>query len=92
VGAGGALWRVSGTTPSRVAAFDGAPRAVMVDATHAYIITPTKILRTLTRRASSRDRHRQRVRQRRAGRCVHYVVGSVDKARVVAKSPRQAAR
>lgn len=46
VGAGGTLWRVTGATPSRIATFDGAPRTLMADATHAYIITPTKILRT----------------------------------------------
>jgi hypothetical protein len=45
VGAGGALWRVSGATSSRLVAFDGAPRSVMADATHAYVITPTRILR-----------------------------------------------
>jgi hypothetical protein len=46
LGAGGALLRVSGGTTTRVAAFDGPPRAVMTDATHAYVITPTKILRS----------------------------------------------
>jgi hypothetical protein len=46
LGAGGALLRVSAGATSRVAAFEGAPRAVMADATHAYVITPTKILRS----------------------------------------------
>jgi hypothetical protein len=46
LGAGGALIRVAGPTASRLAAFDGAPRAVMADATHAYVITPTKVMRT----------------------------------------------
>jgi hypothetical protein len=46
LGAGGALLRVSGGTTTRVAAFEGPPRAVMTDATHAYVITPTKILRS----------------------------------------------
>lgn len=45
LGAGGALLRVSGGSTTRVAAFDGPPRTVMTDATHAYVITPTKILR-----------------------------------------------
>ncbi len=46
LGAGGALLRVTGPTASRLVSFDGAPRAVMADATHAYVITPTKIFRT----------------------------------------------
>ena len=46
LGAGGALLRVTGPTAARLASFDGAPRAVMADSTHAYVITPTKIFRT----------------------------------------------
>lgn len=46
IGAGGALLRVSGPTAARLVSFEGAPRAVMADATHAYVITPTKIFRT----------------------------------------------
>lgn len=45
LGAGGALIRVTGATASRIASFDGAPRAVAADGTHAYVITPTKIFR-----------------------------------------------
>jgi hypothetical protein len=46
IGGGGALIRVTGATASRLAAFDGPPRAVMADKTHAFIVTPSKILRT----------------------------------------------
>jgi hypothetical protein len=46
IGAGGALLRVTGPTAARLAAFDGPPRAVMADKTHAFIVTPTKIFRT----------------------------------------------
>lgn len=46
LGAGGALLRVTGATASRLASFDGTPRAVTADATHGYVVTPTKILRT----------------------------------------------
>ena len=46
MGAGGALLRVAGGASTRLAAIDGPPRTVMADATHAYVITPTKILRT----------------------------------------------
>lgn len=46
LGAGGALLRVTGPTASRLSSFDGPPRAVTADATHAYVITPTKIFRT----------------------------------------------
>jgi hypothetical protein len=45
-GAGGALLRVTGATASRLVSFDGAPRAVLADATHAFVVTPTRILRT----------------------------------------------
>ena len=46
IGAGGALLKVTGNGPAaRVATFDGAPRVVMADATHTYIVTPTKVLR-----------------------------------------------
>jgi len=86
VGAGGALWRVSGTTPSRVAAFDGAPRAVMVDATHAYIITPTKILRTPYPKGELETiATGSAFGSAEMDDAFIYVVGSVDKARVVAK-------
>jgi len=47
IGAGGALLRVSNGVTSKLTSFDGAPRAVMADATHTYVVTPTKILRTL---------------------------------------------
>lgn len=46
VGAGGALTRITGPTAARLAAFDGPPRGLVVDATYAYIVTPTKIFRT----------------------------------------------
>lgn len=45
-GGGGALLRVTGPTAVRLAAFEGSARAVMADATHAYVVTPTKIFRT----------------------------------------------
>jgi hypothetical protein len=46
IGAGGALLRVTGPTASRLATFDGAPRALLADSTHAFVVTPTKIFRT----------------------------------------------
>lgn len=46
IGAGGALLRVTGPTASRLVSFDGAPRAVVADSTHAFVITPAKIFRT----------------------------------------------
>jgi len=45
LGAGGALLRVTGPTASRIATFDGAPRGVVADGSHAYVVTPTKLLR-----------------------------------------------
>lgn len=45
-GAGGALFHAAGSTTSRLASFDGTPRGVLADSAHAYVITPTKILRT----------------------------------------------
>jgi hypothetical protein len=46
VGAGGALLRVTGPTAARIATFDGSPRAVVADGTHAYVFTSTRVLRT----------------------------------------------
>jgi hypothetical protein len=46
IAAGGALFRTSGTTTTKLATFDGPPRAVLADATHAFVVTPTKLLRT----------------------------------------------
>lgn len=46
IGAGGALTRITGPTAARLAAFDGPPRGLVVDASHAFIVTPTKIFRT----------------------------------------------
>jgi hypothetical protein len=45
IGAGGALLRITGGAASRLAAFDGPPRALLLDETHAYVITPTRVLR-----------------------------------------------
>ncbi len=52
IGAGGVLHQVSGGTTTRLVAFEGAPRAVMADATHVYIVTPTRILRTTHTKAA----------------------------------------
>jgi len=46
IGAGGALIRITGATAARLAAFDGAPRGLVVDNTHAFVVTPTKIFKT----------------------------------------------
>jgi hypothetical protein len=46
VAAGGALLRVTGPTAARLVSFEGSPRVVMADATHAYVTTPTKVFRT----------------------------------------------
>jgi hypothetical protein len=86
VGPGGALWRVSGATSSRVAAFDGAPRAVMADATHVYVITPTRILR-----ASHAKGELETIATGSSFGSAEmddgfiYVVAALDKSRVVAK-------
>lgn len=45
VGAGGALTRVTGTTAAKLATFEGAPRGLAIDATHAFIATPARLLR-----------------------------------------------
>lgn len=46
VGSGGALIRVTGPTAARLASFEGPPRGVVADGTHAYVITPTRVLRS----------------------------------------------
>lgn len=50
LGSGGALVRVTGPTAARIASLDGPPRAVMADATHVYVLTPTALYRTLQER------------------------------------------
>lgn len=45
IGAGGALTRITGATAARIASFDGAPRGLVVDGSHAFIVTPAKILK-----------------------------------------------
>jgi hypothetical protein len=88
VGSGGALWRVTGTTPTatRIAGLDAAPRAIMVDATHVYVITKSGIVRTPYPKAQ--------VETLAAGTAFGsaemddtsiYVVAAADKSRVVAK-------
>ncbi|MBS2016957.1 MAG: membrane lipoprotein lipid attachment site-containing protein [Deltaproteobacteria bacterium] len=46
LGGGGALFRITGPTAARLTAFDGAPRGLLVDASHVFIVTATKILKT----------------------------------------------
>ncbi len=45
IGPGGALLRASGSATSRIASFDGAPRALVADATYSYVLTPSKVYR-----------------------------------------------
>jgi hypothetical protein len=44
-GAGGVLTRITGTTTARLASFEGAPRHVVVDDAHAFVVTASKVLR-----------------------------------------------
>jgi hypothetical protein len=89
IGAGGALLRVTGATASRLASFDGAPRAVVADATYAYVITPTKILRTphvkgdLETIATGTAFANPQIDEG-----FIYVVGEVDRVRVVLRVPK----
>jgi hypothetical protein len=88
VGAGGALWRVpaGSATASRIAGLDGAPRSVMADATHAYVVTKAGIARA--------SYPKGQVETLATGMAFGsaemddasiYVVAVVDKSRVVAK-------
>ena len=47
---GGALTRITGATAARLASFDLVPRAVMVDATNAFVVTTKSVLRTPRKR------------------------------------------
>ncbi len=89
IGAGGALLRVSGTTTSRLAAFDGPPRAVLVDKIYVYVVTPAKIVRTLHGRGAlepvgtgARFSHSE------IDDGFVYVVADVDKGRGVVRFPK----
>jgi hypothetical protein len=42
---GGALTRARGTTTTRLALFEGAPRGLAIDAQSAFVVTPSRILR-----------------------------------------------
>ncbi|MDB4934618.1 MAG: hypothetical protein JWP87_1590 [Labilithrix sp.] len=89
IGAGGALLRVTGATASRLVSFDGAPRAVVADTTHAYVITPTKIVRTphakgeLETIATGAAFANPQIDEGFV-----YVVGEIDKVRVVLRVPK----
>ncbi len=89
IGAGGALLQVTGTTASRLAAFDGPPRAVLVDKTYVYVVTPSRIMRTLHARgelevvaSGTRFTHCE------LDDGFVYVVTDVDKARGVVRFPK----
>ncbi|MDB5213334.1 MAG: hypothetical protein JWO86_1261 [Myxococcaceae bacterium] len=89
LGAGGALLRVSGATTTRLAAFDGAPRAVMADATHAYVITPTKIVRTAYPKGELETiATGNAFGSAEMDDAYIYVVAAVDRSRVVARFPK----
>lgn len=47
---GGALTRITGPTAARLASLDAVPRAVMVDASNVFVVTPKSVLRTPRRR------------------------------------------
>jgi hypothetical protein len=89
IGAGGALLRVTGATAARLVTFDGAPRAVVADTTHAYVITPTKIFRTphvkgeLETIATGTAFANPQIDEGFV-----YVVGEVDRTRVVLRVPK----
>jgi hypothetical protein len=89
IGAGGALIRVTGATASRLAAFDGPPRAVLADETHAFVVTPTTIYKTPHQRGElepvatgSRFNHAV------SDETFLYVLAEIDKARAVVRFPK----
>jgi len=89
VGAGGVLLRVTGPTAARLATFDGSPRAVVADSTHAYIFTSTRVLRTPhvkgeveTLATGTGFAHPQ------IDAGFLYFVAEIDKVRVVARLPK----
>jgi hypothetical protein len=89
VGAGGALLRVTGPTAARLTSFDGAPRAVMADATYAYVITPTKVFRTPHARGELETiATGNAFANPQMDESFLYVVTEVDKVRVVARIPK----
>jgi len=89
IAAGGALLRVTGPTASRLAAFDGAPRAVMADKTHAFIVTPTKIFRTPHQRGELETiATGTRFSYAETDDAFVYVVAEIDKARALVRVPK----
>ncbi len=89
LGAGGALLRVTGATASRLVSFEGAPRAVVADATHAYVITPTKIFRTPHVKGELETiATGQAFANPQIDDAFIYVVGEVDRVHVVLRVPK----
>jgi hypothetical protein len=89
IGAGGALLRVTGPTAARLVSFDGAPRAVMADSTHAYVVTPTKIFRTTHVKGELETiATGNAFANPQMDDAFVYVVAEVDRLRVVARVPK----
>lgn len=89
IGAGGALLRVTGPTAARLVSFEGSPRVLLVDATHAYVTTPTKVYRTPhTKGELETIATGIAFGSAEADEGFVYIVTEQDKARVVVRFPK----
>jgi hypothetical protein len=89
LGAGGALTRVTGPTAARLVTLDAPPRALLVDASHAYIVTPTRILRTPHERGALETiATGTSLAYAEADDTSVYYVTEVDKVKVIARIPK----
>lgn len=89
IGAGGALLRVTGATAARLVAFEGSPRVLLADATHAYVTTPTKVFRTPHVKGELETiATGVAFGSAESDDAFVYIVTEQDKARVVARFPK----
>jgi hypothetical protein len=89
IGSGGALIRVTGATATRLATFDGPPRAVMAEKAHAFIVTPTRIFRTPHQRGElATIATGARFSYANLDEAFIYVVTEVDKDRALVRFPK----
>ncbi len=93
IGTGGALMLVSSAASSRLATFDGPPRALMADGTHAFVVTSTTVLRVPRARGPIQTiASGARFTYATSDADFVYVVGEIDRHRTVIRVPKGGGR
>ncbi|MDB4945617.1 MAG: hypothetical protein JWP97_5151 [Labilithrix sp.] len=90
LGAGGALLRVGGRETTKLASFEGAPRAVMADAAYAYVVTPSRIVRVAHARGELETvATGARFTHAELDDAYVYVIADAEHSRAVLRFPKQ---